>query len=429
MKRRKSMAALIAGALMAVTVIGTPLGVAAAGEDITTSVSDGSAAVGETVTIDLSFAGDDIWGSERCTLDYDKEVLELESLKATSLSGFFDYNSTTGYFSFANGSEIGSGTLTATFEVLKCTPDLETDVTANFTFLVETDGVRSKVPVSSTGTVAIKGHGALATDEKAATCTEDGYKKVTCTMCDTVISNDTYNALNHIDGEWEVTKDPTCVDDGTKVLHCDRCGEVIDTDTIPTTGVHDYKWEVTQEATCTKEGEETGSCEVCGDVTTRSIPKIAHTPDEDSWEVTEEATCTEAGKRTGKCSVCGQDVTEVIEAKGHDWKVDENTDKDGWMVTKEATATEEGSKERVCSVCGEKETKVIPKLGSETTTPTVTPGGSTTGGANTNTGTNTNTGSVATGDPFMAGIYVAIAVVAAGGITAIVVTRKRRANR
>ena len=69
MKRRKSMAALIAGALMAVTVVGTPLGVAAAGEDITTSVSDGSAAVGETVTIDLSFAGDDIWGSERCTQD------------------------------------------------------------------------------------------------------------------------------------------------------------------------------------------------------------------------------------------------------------------------------------------------------------------------------------------------------------------------
>lgn len=87
--------------------------------------------------------------------------------------------------------------------------------------------------------------------------------------------------------------------------------------------------------------------------------------------VTKEPTCTEAGEKTYICD-CGDSYTEVIDAKGHNYKDGECTDcgdKDPdhthsytESITKEPTCTEEGEKTYTCG-CGDSYTEEIPAKG------------------------------------------------------------------
>ncbi len=248
-----------------------------------------------------------------------------------------------------------------------------------------------------------------------ATCTEDGVKTYTCTVCgetytevipakghtygDFVADGDVHKKVcscgdvvteAHAYDEGVVTKEPTATEEGIKTYTCTVCGNT-KTTTLPATGTGEptddpceegHTWNegvVTTPATCAVDGVKTFTCTVCGEQKTEVIPATGvHTYDE--GVVTTPATCTEDGVKTFTCTVCGTTYTEVIPAKGHshgDWakEDDDNHAKtcacgdvireahtwDDGVVTLEPTYTAEGIRTYTCSVCNGEKTETIAK--------------------------------------------------------------------
>ncbi|MCM1546726.1 MAG: hypothetical protein NC033_06825 [Clostridiales bacterium] len=162
----------------------------------------------------------------------------------------------------------------------------------------------------------------------AASCTEEGVKTYTCSLC-----GDTYTEsvpkAEHTEVEDEAVA-ATCTTAGkTAGKHCSVCGEILEAQTeIPATE-HSYNdGEITAPATCTEEGVKTFTCTACGDTYTEDVPANGHTEGE-------EPTCT----TVQTCTVCGE---ELAAALGHDY---------GWVITKQPTEEEEGLKQNICSRC------------------------------------------------------------------------------
>ncbi len=193
---------------------------------------------------------------------------------------------------------------------------------------------------------------------KAATCAAAGYTGDTyCKGCGEKIETGMTIAMTtiHTYDTGKVTKEPTCKEDGVKTFTCTVCGAT-KTESLAKTA--DHKWDngkVTREATSAADGVKTFTCTVCGTTRTESIPKLAdHTHTWDAGKVTKEPTCKEDGVKTYTCSACGATKTESL-AKTADHKWDAGT------VTKEATETAEGVKTYICTVCGATKTESIPK--------------------------------------------------------------------
>lgn len=177
------------------------------------------------------------------------------------------------------------------------------------------------------------------TTDTAATCTEKGTEKRTCSVCGQSETRET-DALGHTE-ETLAAVAPTCTETGlTAGKKCSVCSMVLEAQqTVAATGhswgdayndngtmkrecsvchtveevgahTHSYTWAVTKEATCTEKGIETGTC-VCGDTTTREIDMIDH-----DYEVTVEEylinaeTGTYRVYTTKTCKTCGDSSTE-----------------------------------------------------------------------------------------------------------------------
>ena len=95
----------------------------------------------------------------------------------------------------------------------------------------------------------------------------------------------------HAFGEWTVSKAATCTEKGEEKRTC-TCGAQ---ETRELAAVaHTYgEWAVSKAATCTEKGEEKRTC-ACGAAETRELPMVAHTYGE--WAVSKAATCTEKGE-------------------------------------------------------------------------------------------------------------------------------------
>ena len=163
----------------------------------------------------------------------------------------------------------------------------------------------------------------------------------------------------------KVTTEATCTTDGVKTYTCSVC-KTTKTETIKATGHKETEIRNAVEATCQQEGY-TGDkvCKTCGTVLEKgtTIAKKNHTWD--AGKVTTEATCTTDGVKTYTCSVCKTTKTETIKATGH--KMSE------WKTVTAATTQKEGKQERTCTACDYKETKSIPKLPVKKGTFKVTP--------------------------------------------------------
>lgn len=68
---------------------------------------------------------------------------------------------------------------------------------------------------------------------KEPTCTEEGIKTYTCTVCGQVAKVEVITAKGHTSDSGKVTKQPTCVQTGAKTYTCTVCGQVIKTESIP----------------------------------------------------------------------------------------------------------------------------------------------------------------------------------------------------
>ena len=192
-----------------------------------------------------------------------------------------------------------------------------------------------------TDKVTAPGHNPVQHDEKAPTCTENGYKNATiCSNCNEVlVASETIDALGH-DLIQHEAKTPTCSEIGWAAYEtCSRCSHTTYAE-IPTTE-HNYK-SVISVPTCTEEGCTTHTCSVCGSsYTSDKVAALGHNPSKIEQTT---PTCTEAGRTIHTCSVCNESYEVAkTDALGH---------KLVHVAAKAATADAEGNIEYWhCETC------------------------------------------------------------------------------
>ena len=199
---------------------------------------------------------------------------------------------------------------------------------------------------TETQTIAKVAHKVVTDKAIAATCTSNGKTEGShCSVCGAVIKSQTIiKATGHKYGNWVITKSASCKEDGSKKRTCSVCGKT-ETQTISKTQ-HTVVTDKAIPATCTTDGKTEGShCSVCGEVIKAQTLIKATGHKYDDGKITKQPTCTETGVKTYTCSECGATKTETIKANGHTEVIDKAVP---------ATCTTDGKTEGShCSVCGE----------------------------------------------------------------------------
>ena len=187
---------------------------------------------------------------------------------------------------------------------------------------------------------------------KEATCTEDGEKTYTCTVCNTTKTK-VIPATGHQHKEVRNAKKATCTEDGyTGDTHCTDCNTKLESGTVINKLGH--TWDngvITKEATETEEGVKTYTCKTCGETKTEKIPVTSHHLDQGT--ITKKATCTENGEKTYHCTDadCDKTYVETIPATGHKF--------DSWKTVKAQSIYSGAVQKRTCNACGKKETRIV----------------------------------------------------------------------
>ena len=223
-------------------------------------------------------------------------------------------------------------------------------------------------------------HDLVKTEEKAATCTEDGNKAYwICNNCkklfadensttETTLEQVTLKATGHT-LTHAPAKEATCTADGNEEYWtCSQCKKLFANETCTTettleqvtlkaTGHSFGDWTQTKAPTCTEAGEEARSCATCGYTETREVAALDHSFGE--WTQTKAPTSTEAGEEERTCATCGYTETREIPALDHSFG--------DWTQTKAPTCTEAGEEARSCATCGYTETREVAALGHKLT--------------------------------------------------------------
>ena len=188
-----------------------------------------------------------------------------------------------------------------------------------------------------------------------ATCTEEGEKKFTCSICGDE-KTEKVSATGHQHTEIRNKKEATCKETGySGDTWCKDCGKkILSGQTIAKTENHSWDaGKVTTKATCTEEGEKTFTCSICGDGKTEKVSATGHQHTEIRNK--KEATCKEEGYSGDTwCKDCGKKILSgqaIAKTEDHSW----NQGK----ITKEPTCKEEGEKTFTCSICGNTKTEKV----------------------------------------------------------------------
>ena len=188
-----------------------------------------------------------------------------------------------------------------------------------------------------------------------ATCTEEGEKKFTCSICGDE-KTEKVSATGHQHTEIRNKKEATCKETGySGDTWCKDCGKkILSGQTIAKTENHSWDaGKVTTKATCTEEGEKTFTCSICGDEKTEKVSATGHQHTEIRNK--KEATCKETGYSGDTwCKDCGKKILSgqtIAKTENHSW--------DAGKVTTKATCTEEGEKTFTCSICGNTKTEKV----------------------------------------------------------------------
>ena len=188
-----------------------------------------------------------------------------------------------------------------------------------------------------------------------ATCTEEGEKTFTCSICGDK-KTEKISATGHQHTEIRNKKEATCKETGySGDTWCKDCGKkILSGQTIAKTENHSWDaGKVTTKATCTEEGEKTFTCSICGDKKTEKISATGHQHTEIRNK--KEATCKETGYSGDTwCKDCGKKILSgqtIAKTENHSWNQGE--------ITKEPTCKEEGEKTFTCSICGNTKTEKV----------------------------------------------------------------------
>ena len=145
-----------------------------------------------------------------------------------------------------------------------------------------------------------------------ATCTEEGEKKFTCSICGDE-KTEKVSATGHQHTEIRNKKEATCKETGySGDTWCKDCGKkILPGQTIAKTENHSWDaGKVTTKATCTEEGEKTFTCTICGNTNTKKVNATGHSYG--AYKVVKEPTNKRKGLKSKTCSVCGKIVYEAI---------------------------------------------------------------------------------------------------------------------
>ena len=188
-----------------------------------------------------------------------------------------------------------------------------------------------------------------------ATCTGEGEKKFTCSICGDE-KTEKVSATGHQHTEIRNKKEATCKEEGySGDTWCKDCGKkILSGQTIAKTENHSWDaGKVTTKATCTEEGEKTFTCSICGDEKTEKVSATGHQHTEIRNK--KEATCKEEGYSGDTwCKDCGKKILSgqaIAKTENHSWNQGE--------ITKEPTCKEEGEKTFTCSICGNTKTEKV----------------------------------------------------------------------
>ena len=192
-----------------------------------------------------------------------------------------------------------------------------------------------------------------------ATCTEEGEKKFTCSICGDE-KTEKVSATGHQHTEIRNKKEATCKETGySGDTWCKDCGKkILSGQAIAKT--EDHSWnqgEITKEPTCKEKGEKTFTCSICGNTKTEKVS----TTDHQHMEIRNQKnpTCKEAGYSGDTyCADCGVKISSgktIAKTKNHNW--------DGGVITTEPTCTERGEKTFTCTICGNTDTKKVNATG------------------------------------------------------------------
>ena len=248
------------------------------------------------------------------------------------------------------------------------------------------------------------------------TCTEKGYDRHTCSVCDYQYTDNFVGELGHNFGGWKVGTEPTCTEEGLEHRECSNCS-IREEAPISAKG-HNYTVKVITEPTCAHTGKKTYTCADCGTVETEILAKTEHkykkhyvskswlemlverilnvffgyegenaffyrcevcgeimtssgmsamsvsaqdtcVHELGDWEVSVEPTHVE-GVAIRKCSICGKAVeAKTLEADG-------THTESNWIIDIEPTCTANGARHKECTFCGEVlEYEVLSELGHD----------------------------------------------------------------
>ncbi|MGN0468947.1 MAG: hypothetical protein ACI4GY_09510, partial [Acutalibacteraceae bacterium] len=163
--------------------------------------------------------------------------------------------------------------------------------------------------------------GGIITEEP--TCSSEGMKIYTCTVCSMIFKSEPVEKLPH-NYKSEITQ-PTCEEKGYTTYVCTSCGNSYKDNYTDATGHTSSDWIVDHAASCIAEGSRHKVCTVCGNITeTERIEKLAHSYIDNVVA----PSCTENGYTIHICTICGEILIDsYIDATGHidlndDWICD-----------------------------------------------------------------------------------------------------------
>ena len=164
---------------------------------------------------------------------------------------------------------------------------------------------------------------------------ENGHYR-TCSICDEV-----FDLEEHTFSSWVIDKNATCTENGHKHKTCTVCDYTVE-DIIPMLG-HDVSEEWSHD-----EKGHWHDCSQCDE----KFDYHAHNYGD--WQIDIAATCTENGHQHRICGDCEYIDEEIIPAKGHRWSEE-------WTIDVQPTCGHDGSKSHHCLDCDAvKDVTVLP---------------------------------------------------------------------
>ena len=170
--------------------------------------------------------------------------------------------------------------------------------------------------VSSGLSIHAKGHkNTIVKFAKMETCQSEGYSgDIYCQECgDLLEEGHILPKLEHVWDNETIVAQASCTSDGLKTFTCTLCKQT-KTEKITATGHVTTEIDNHVEATCTTEGY-TGDviCTTCGQVVTKGTKILKSDHIWDNGTIVKEASTTETGVRVFICQKCGLSKTEAID--------------------------------------------------------------------------------------------------------------------